>query len=337
MANSRSRPRGGFCRPYARTGGRPRTAPRRPRRGHPHRCVLRPGQDDHREVEHAGVQPLLLPGRTDQPPGRAAQRVRAVRLPRRAAPTTTRWSGCGRTSPRWPPAGTSSRSRQIVAETLHQLIDPLIYDEAATLIEEHHLAGRDVVIVSTSGAEVVEPIGEMLGADQVIATRMVVRGRPLLRRDRVLRLRRDQGRGDPRAGRATRATTSTRCYAYSDSATDLPMLVGGRSSLRRQPRPRAAQGGGDPRLAGARLQPAGPAARPVRRRLACRSRPRWPPSRSAPVRRLPASSGWRPGGAAPRAPCSRVSVVRHAALHARAGKRAVRGLPITGSGALHRT
>jgi phosphoserine phosphatase len=27
----------------------------------------------------------------------------------------------------------------------------LIYDEAATLIEEHHLAGRDVVIVSTSG------------------------------------------------------------------------------------------------------------------------------------------------------------------------------------------
>ena len=50
----------------------------------------------------------------------------------------------------------------------------MIYDEAATLIEEHHLAGRDVVIVSTSGAEVVEPIGELLGADQVIATRMVV-------------------------------------------------------------------------------------------------------------------------------------------------------------------
>ncbi|MEU1013990.1 hypothetical protein ABZ398_37990, partial [Streptomyces sp. NPDC005890] len=31
------------------------------------------------------------------------------------------------------------------------------YDEAASLIEEHHAAGRDVVIVSTSGAEVVEP------------------------------------------------------------------------------------------------------------------------------------------------------------------------------------
>ena len=40
--------------------------------------------------------------------------------------------------------------KDIVAETLHELIDPIIYDEAATLIEEHHLAGRDVVIVSSS-------------------------------------------------------------------------------------------------------------------------------------------------------------------------------------------
>src|SRR3954447_2194936 len=64
--------------------------------------------------------------------------------------------------------------KDIVSETLHELIDPIIYDEAATLIEQHHVAGRDVVIVSTSGAEVVEPIGEMLGADRVVATRMVV-------------------------------------------------------------------------------------------------------------------------------------------------------------------
>lgn len=42
--------------------------------------------------------------------------------------------------------------KELVAETLHDLIDPIIYDEAASLIEEHHTAGRDVVIVSTSGA-----------------------------------------------------------------------------------------------------------------------------------------------------------------------------------------
>ena len=62
----------------------------------------------------------------------------------------------------------------IVAETLHELIDPLVYDEAVALFDEHHSAGRDVVIVSSSGEEVVGPIGDMLGVDHVVATRMVV-------------------------------------------------------------------------------------------------------------------------------------------------------------------
>ena len=64
--------------------------------------------------------------------------------------------------------------REIVAETLHELIDPIVYDEAVDLIEEHREAGRDIVIVSSSGAEVVEPIGLMLGADYVVATQMVI-------------------------------------------------------------------------------------------------------------------------------------------------------------------
>jgi HAD superfamily hydrolase (TIGR01490 family) len=113
--------------------------------------------------------------------------------------------------------------KDIVKETLHELIDPIIYDEAATLIEEHHLAGRDVVIVSTSGAEVVEPIGAMLGADHVIATRMVV----------------EDGRysgeieyyayGETKADAVRELAVAegydlTRSYAYSDSATDLPLL-----------------------------------------------------------------------------------------------------------------
>ena len=40
------------------------------------------------------------------------------------------------------------------------------------------------------------------------------------------------------------------CYAYSDSITDLPMLVRGGPPDRRQPRPRPAQGG--PRSAAGR-------------------------------------------------------------------------------------
>ncbi len=114
--------------------------------------------------------------------------------------------------------------RAIVAETLHDLIDPLIYDEAASLIEEHHTAGRDVVIVSTSGAEVVEPIGELLGADRVVATRMIVGA------DGRFTGEIEYYAYGPTKAEAIRELAVSegydlaRCYAYSDSATDLPML-----------------------------------------------------------------------------------------------------------------
>ncbi|GAA4671230.1 HAD-IB family hydrolase [Nocardioides nanhaiensis] len=113
--------------------------------------------------------------------------------------------------------------REIVAETLHSIVDPLVYDEAVGLIEEHSTAGRDIVIVSTSGSEVVEPIGEMLGADRVVATRMeVAEGRYTggieyyayaEEKARAIRAMAEQVGYD-----------LARCYAYSDSVTDVPML-----------------------------------------------------------------------------------------------------------------
>jgi HAD superfamily hydrolase (TIGR01490 family) len=114
--------------------------------------------------------------------------------------------------------------KEIVAETLHDLIDPIIYDEAASLIEEHHTAGRDVVIVSTSGAEVVEPVGELLGADRVVATRMVVGD------DGCFTGEVEYYAYGPTKAEAIRELAASegydleRSYAYSDSATDLPML-----------------------------------------------------------------------------------------------------------------
>ncbi|MEW2128898.1 HAD-IB family hydrolase [Streptomyces sp. NPDC005435] len=114
--------------------------------------------------------------------------------------------------------------REIVAETLHDLIDPIIYDEAASLIERHHAAGRDVVIVSTSGAEVVEPIGELLGADRVVATRLVV-GEDGCYTGEV-----EYYAYGPTKAEAVRELAASegydldRSHAYSDSVTDLPML-----------------------------------------------------------------------------------------------------------------
>ncbi|HZP14566.1 MAG TPA: HAD-IB family hydrolase, partial [Nocardioides sp.] len=62
--------------------------------------------------------------------------------------------------------------RTIVADTLHNTVDPLVYAEALALIREHQEAGREVIIVSASGSEVVGPIGELLGVDHVIASRL---------------------------------------------------------------------------------------------------------------------------------------------------------------------
>jgi HAD superfamily hydrolase (TIGR01490 family) len=113
--------------------------------------------------------------------------------------------------------------KDIVSETLHELIDPIIYDEAATLIEEHHLAGRDVVIVSSSGSEVVTPIGEMLGADRVVATRMVVEdGR--YTGDIDFYAYADNKASAVRELADAEGYDLDGSYAYSDSATDLPML-----------------------------------------------------------------------------------------------------------------
>src|SRR3954471_17123632 len=59
---------------------------------------------------------------------------------------------------------------QIVVETLEQVIEPIIYSEAAELIDEHHRAGRLVCIISASPKEIVDPLARYLGADRAIAT-----------------------------------------------------------------------------------------------------------------------------------------------------------------------
>jgi len=117
-----------------------------------------------------------------------------------------------------------SKVQQIVAETVHELIDPYVYAEAVNLIAEHHELGHDVVIVSASGAELVEPIATVLGADHVIATRMaVVDGRYTGEIDFY-------AYGDHKATAMRELAESrgydlSQCYAYSDSITDAPMLA----------------------------------------------------------------------------------------------------------------
>jgi HAD superfamily hydrolase (TIGR01490 family) len=112
---------------------------------------------------------------------------------------------------------------QIVTETLHELINPYVYAEAAALIARHREAGRDVVLVSTSGEALVRPIADLLGIRDVIATRMAV----------------DDGRytgvvefyaAGPNKAKAILQLAADRgydladSYAYSDSVSDIPLL-----------------------------------------------------------------------------------------------------------------
>jgi HAD superfamily hydrolase (TIGR01490 family) len=113
--------------------------------------------------------------------------------------------------------------RDIVADTLHHIVDPLVYDEAVSLIEEHQLAGRDVVIVSASGAEVVEPIGEMLGADGVIATRMEIEDGKYTGEIGSYAYAQNKATAIEELA-VEKGYDLSRSYAYSDSMTDVHML-----------------------------------------------------------------------------------------------------------------
>lgn len=113
--------------------------------------------------------------------------------------------------------------KSIVAETLHDIVDPLVFAEAANLIADHKLCGRDVVVVSASGEEIVAPIARELGANHSMATRMVVTdGKYTGDVDFYCFA---EGKVQAIEELAAReGYVLEHCYAYSDSITDLPML-----------------------------------------------------------------------------------------------------------------
>ncbi len=113
--------------------------------------------------------------------------------------------------------------RQIVSEALHDVIEPLVYAEALSLIEEHREAGHDIVIVSASGAEMVEPIAEMLGATHAIATQLEeVDGRYS---GHILHYSYGPNKVTAMVELAEREGYDlSRSFGYSDSETDVPML-----------------------------------------------------------------------------------------------------------------
>jgi HAD superfamily hydrolase (TIGR01490 family) len=112
----------------------------------------------------------------------------------------------------------------IVREHLLQTVEPLIYAEALELMAAHHLAGQRVYLVSASPEEIVLPMAELLGADGAICSRAEVDGE-----DRYTGRMAFYADGPHKAEAMRELARSHRIdlaasTAYSDSATDLPML-----------------------------------------------------------------------------------------------------------------
>ena len=113
----------------------------------------------------------------------------------------------------------------IVAETLDEMISPIVFAEALELFEVHHRAGRRVVIVSSSPEEVVKPIGAFLKVDDVIATRARIDDAGAYTGELEFYA---YGPHKAEAIEEYAARTGTdlgASYAYSDSVTDVPMLA----------------------------------------------------------------------------------------------------------------
>ncbi|QPK83400.1 HAD family hydrolase [Corynebacterium qintianiae] len=113
---------------------------------------------------------------------------------------------------------------RITTETMRSVVTPAIYAEARELIDFHKRHGRDIIIISASADILVEPIARELGIDIIVATELeVVDGKLTGQITRYLK-------GDAKAEAVADIAEAhgydlEGSYAYSDSATDIPMLA----------------------------------------------------------------------------------------------------------------
>ena len=113
--------------------------------------------------------------------------------------------------------------KQIISETLDTIVDPMVYEEALDLIAHHRMLGHQIIIISSSGTDVVEPIGERLGADLAIGTQVGIEDGKYT--GEILFYAYGPGKAEAmRSLAAERGYDLDECYAYSDSFTDVPML-----------------------------------------------------------------------------------------------------------------
>ncbi len=116
------------------------------------------------------------------------------------------------------------RLRTLVEETLHEVIGPIVYDEALELLHEHRRAGRRVYLVSSAPAEIVDPLAAYLGTDGAVSTRARLDAHGRYTGEVEFYAHGPSKASAIRRLAAEQGIDLESSFAYSDSATDVPML-----------------------------------------------------------------------------------------------------------------
>ena len=113
---------------------------------------------------------------------------------------------------------------QIVEKALEEVVAPLVFAEALFLIDEHIREGRKVFIVSASPEEVVRPLARYIGVDNVIATKAKINENGCYTGEVEIYAYGPEKATAVQAAVDAEGISLESSYAYSDSATDQPLL-----------------------------------------------------------------------------------------------------------------
>jgi hypothetical protein len=114
--------------------------------------------------------------------------------------------------------------RELVAESITELIEPLIYAEALELIDHHLSQGDEVWLVSMSPTEIVEPFAELLGITGAIASKAKIDAQGKFTGEMEFFAQGENKAVAIRELAQKRGIDLAESFSYSDSATDIPML-----------------------------------------------------------------------------------------------------------------
>ncbi|MFN8038386.1 MAG: HAD-IB family hydrolase [Acidimicrobiales bacterium] len=114
--------------------------------------------------------------------------------------------------------------RRIVERSLPEVLAPAVYDDALALIRAHQRRGDEVWLVSAEPVEIVEPLGAFLGVDGTIGSEATVGSDGRYTGEAATWVYGPDKAVAIRALADRRGLDLAASFAYSDSATDLPML-----------------------------------------------------------------------------------------------------------------